>query len=297
MAAEPLSVEEKQKHSQLGVVSAVSCRNARSYDQFLIEAFGEGAKAFFDWASKDKPEKVVHNCRLINGHHFIIDDADLDFLTSEHLGLDDVQQAKVSLYLNVEDAFAIEAKALEQGATSLVKVAAQFWGANYGIFRDPHGIIWALSSGSQSPTFSPSANEIDNLVPELHVDNAAAELQWIQDVFGATLVGEPHKHDGKIMHSVLDINRGGRLYVCDVFDHSTRPSVDITLSLLVPAGEASSYADRLSANGGRITMPVGLQFWGAIYGRVIDRFGQQWAFCEPHKPHDAESPAKKSRQD
>ena len=32
------------------------------------------------------------------------------------------------------------------------------------------------------------------------------------------------------------------------------------------------------AEGGKITMPLEKQFWGATFGQLIDRFGNQWMF-------------------
>jgi PhnB protein len=39
--------------------------------------------------------------------------------------------------------------------------------------------------------------------------------------------------------------------------------------------DVQKYFDAL-ADGGRVTMPVAKQFWGAVYGSLVDRFGIGW---------------------
>jgi len=55
----------------------------------------------------------------------------------------------------------------------------------------------------------------------------------------------------------------------------------ISLSLaLTDEGQARSIFSQL-AEGGKVTMPMEKQFWGAIFGQVKDRYGINWMInCE-----------------
>jgi len=279
--AAALSLEEKKSRSQIGVVIDVVTSEGIKFDEFIVEAFGESAKNIFDYRDEKHPEKVIHMARILNGSHFFHEDANLGFLTSEHLQHTEEEKARVVLYVLVPDAKATEETALANGATSMVKVEKQFWGSEYGIIKDPQGIFWALTTITPGrPTFSLAKSEINNVVPEIQVNNAAAEIEWIEKVFGATSAGPTHKQDEKVMHSVFSLN-SGLVYICDIFpEFSTRKHPDITISLFIGEGEGAALAEKLAAGGGKITMPVARQFWGSVYGRVVDRFGQQWSVSE-----------------
>ena len=43
------------------------------------------------------------------------------------------------------------------------------------------------------------------------------------------------------------------------------------------ADDAQSWWDRAVAAGCTVTMPLDKQFWGDIYGQLIDPFGISWA--------------------
>lgn len=86
------------------------------------------------------------------------------------------------------------------------------------------------------------------------------------------------------MHGALEIDDLIRLYVSD-FVQGLAPGEfvkgnDVTLALM---GEDSDE-QRLTAifaglsDGGTVTMPLGKQVWGGIYGAVTDRFGISWQF-------------------
>lgn len=53
-----------------------------------------------------------------------------------------------------------------------------------------------------------------------------------------------------------------------------------TISLSLNCGsedEIRMYFSALSS-GGKITMPLADQFWGAIFGQLTDKFGMKWMF-------------------
>jgi PhnB protein len=57
-----------------------------------------------------------------------------------------------------------------------------------------------------------------------------------------------------------------------IIDHGN----GINLSLgMDDEAQARSVFDQL-AEGGKITMPMEKQFWGALFGQVTDQFGVRW---------------------
>jgi PhnB protein len=51
-----------------------------------------------------------------------------------------------TLHLQVDDADAWWARALEAGASVKMPLADQFWGDRYGQLRDPFGHLWSIAS-------------------------------------------------------------------------------------------------------------------------------------------------------
>ena len=52
----------------------------------------------------------------------------------------------VSIHLSVADADGAFARATAAGATPLMPVAEMFWGARYGVLKDPFGHTWSVAT-------------------------------------------------------------------------------------------------------------------------------------------------------
>ena len=52
----------------------------------------------------------------------------------------------VTIHLSVADADAAFARATAAGATPLMPVCEMFWGARYGVFKDPYGHSWSVAT-------------------------------------------------------------------------------------------------------------------------------------------------------
>jgi PhnB protein len=52
----------------------------------------------------------------------------------------------VTVHLSVADADASFARATAAGATPLMPVSEMFWGARYGVFKDPYGHSWSVAT-------------------------------------------------------------------------------------------------------------------------------------------------------
>lgn len=78
---------------------------------------------------------------------------------------------------------------------------------------------------------------------------------------------------GKIMHAKFE-GPGVLFYASDNHDaEPMRGSAHIIM--LEDRAETKQLFERLS-EGGRITTALGMQPWGAYYGKLTDRFGVQW---------------------
>src|SRR5450631_3272351 len=78
---------------------------------------------------------------------------------------------------------------------------------------------------------------------------------------------------GKIMHARFE-GPGVLFYASDNDDaEPMRGSAHILM--MRDREQTSRLFDRLK-EGGRVTTPLGMQPWGAFYGKLTDRFGVQW---------------------
>lgn len=83
----------------------------------------------------------------------------------------------------------------------------------------------------------------------------------------------------KIMHISLPISKETVLMGCDTLAPFCPPvkqgdNISITINAIQPE-EARRLFQALS-QGGKVTMPMEEQFWGALFGAFTDRFGIQW---------------------
>lgn len=98
-----------------------------------------------------------------------------------------------------------------------------------------------------------------------------------------------------VMHGVVTVN-GSQLFFSDSvggdcgapFSVGTNVTINISWTDVV----AMTNAFKNMSDGGKITMPLDHQFWGATYGSFIDKFDVPWSFnCqdpEPEKNTDTE---------
>lgn len=88
----------------------------------------------------------------------------------------------------------------------------------------------------------------------------------------------PDEAKGLIMHVTLPVG-GGVLMGSDTVEQFSPPPVTGTNFSLSLGPDSKEQADELYAklsDGGRVTMPMQDQFWGAYFGTCTDRFGIGW---------------------
>lgn len=76
----------------------------------------------------------------------------------------------VTVHLSVADADAAFARATAAGCASLMPVTEMFWGARYGVFKDPYGHAWSVAT--QVKDMSPE--EIQAAAVKACAEHAAA---------------------------------------------------------------------------------------------------------------------------
>lgn len=133
------------------------------------------------------------------------------------------------------------------------------------------------------------------LIPYLHfAGNSKEVLEFYQHALGGDVVqlgtyGEspmPSDEDykDKVMHARF-IFDGNMIMVSDVFKGQTiSTDGNIQLSVDVEDEDKLDSIFNKMSEGGRVTMPLQDQFWGARFGMLQDRFGVSWMFnCEKKK--------------
>lgn len=272
----------------------MAVHGANKYVEHLAGIFGDDVKPYWSYPDEKDKEKIFHASLILNGRTVYIEDDDAGFNVGNHANTDPNVKIAARLSVCVPDAFAVEKLAVENGAIVIIPCAKQFWGGVYGSFRDPNGVIWSLGEPSGDSWAIPDSQKWQ-LIPELAVREPDQEIEFIQKVFGGVLSGEVHRTpEGKIMHSTLVVNHGGLVFVNSQFEGEPRDG-EVSMYVTVPKGEAEPLAAKIAAADGKLIMPVALQFWGNVYGRVADAFGLQWGISEPEET--GESAAKKPRTD
>ncbi|CAM9577823.1 unnamed protein product [Sphacelaria rigidula] len=188
------------------------------------------------------------------------------------------EKAHARLHLNVEDPMSVAEKMVKAGCKTITKCEKQFWGSIYGEFEDPFGLVWSVSD-TTTPIEDVPKELQSKLMPFAMVHNATEYIKFLQDVLDATPTMEPVKQsNGKIMWAELMIN-GGKCAVSDQCCDEANWTMTITTT--VPTGQAQSVCDAFKAGGGKILDRPSPQFWGQVWGRCKDAFGQDWGVCEP----------------
>ena len=115
------------------------CRGAADAIDFYGRAFG--AIELFRLPGPDG--KLIHACvRIGDSQLFLVDEM------PEHgaLGPQALKGSPVTIHLQVQDADATFARAVQVGATVTMPLADMFWGDRYGRVTDPFGHSWSIAT-------------------------------------------------------------------------------------------------------------------------------------------------------
>lgn len=126
----------------------------------------------------------------------------------------------------------------------------------------------------------PVPDDYPRVCAYLHIDGAAAAIEFYKDVFGATeriRMGGP---DGKVGHAELAIGDSVVMLADEypdrgVFGPRSVGGTPVTLSIFVDDVDATvAWAVE---RGATITRPVQDQFYGDRVGHIEDPFGHAWS--------------------
>ena len=115
------------------------CRGAAAAIEFYGRAFG--AIELFRLPGPDG--RLIHACvRIGDSQLFLVDEM------PEHgaLGPQALKGSPVTIHLQVQDADAVFARAVQAGATVGMPLADMFWGDRYGRVTDPFGHSWSIAT-------------------------------------------------------------------------------------------------------------------------------------------------------
>ena len=127
-----------------GITPFLAIRDGRAEEalRFYEKAF---AAEIVERNTTPDGKRLMQASARINGAWIMLSD---DF--PEH-GFTAEPPASVTLHLQVDDADAWWARALEAGAAVAMPIADQFWGDRYGRMTDPFGHSWAVASTIRTP--------------------------------------------------------------------------------------------------------------------------------------------------
>ncbi|WP_205326480.1 VOC family protein [Glycomyces sp. YM15] len=124
-----------------------------------------------------------------------------------------------------------------------------------------------------------------NLYPYLFFDgNAREAMRFYREALGGELTVMTYGETGvtgpeadQVMHATLASEAGYTIMASDTGPgQEYRPGRNVALCLGGDDGERlRGYWQRLAA-GATVTVPLEQQFWGDVYGSLVDRFGVSW---------------------
>jgi uncharacterized glyoxalase superfamily protein PhnB len=175
-----------------------------------------------------------------------------------------------ALHLYVPDAEETYRRALAAGAISLFDPADRPYGDREAGIRDPSGNVWYIATHE----LRPGAHVPDGLAtvtPYLHVNGAAAFLDYVVEGLGGEVLFTHPGPDGRVMHAKFRL--GDAVLECS--DASEQwPAMPASLHYYVPDADVA-YERALQAGGAPIYAPV-THPYGERSGGVLDPFGNKW---------------------
>eukprot|EP01090_Pellita_catalonica_P001002 TRINITY_DN1072_c0_g1_i1.p1 TRINITY_DN1072_c0_g1~~TRINITY_DN1072_c0_g1_i1.p1 ORF type:complete len:175 (+),score=41.52 TRINITY_DN1072_c0_g1_i1:52-576(+) len=124
-----------------GALINIISKDATKHIDWLVKVFD--AKVTMKFPYKEDPAKIIHAALDFNGGELYIGD---NILAKGAVVEPPSNPSGYALFhLNVDNSDAVWKKALDAGATVHLEISDTFWGAHYGVFKDPFGCFWAVS--------------------------------------------------------------------------------------------------------------------------------------------------------
>jgi PhnB protein len=96
--------------------------------------------------------------------------------------------------------------------------------------------------------------------------------------FGQAKMAKDPKDENRVMHAVLKTD-GFVLMASDTMpgkEAEVGNNVHLSLNGTAEEKERMTAAFEKLSEGGKVVMPLGEQFWGDIFGMLVDKFGIHW---------------------
>ena len=129
----------------IGVTPYLVLSDAAAAIAFYQRAFGAQEQHRFH---AEGTTKILHARLEIFGSLVLLSDDFPEYAGGRSRTPEALGGCPITLHLQVEDADAIWAEALANGAEVVMPLREQFWGDYYGQVRDPFGYTWSLSHGA-----------------------------------------------------------------------------------------------------------------------------------------------------
>lgn len=128
----------------VSLVPELTVRDSRAAIAFYQKAFGATPGEVH---TTPDGKKVMHASVQLNGAWVMLADDFPEHNGGKSRSAQALGGSPVTLHLNVSaDIDGVWKRAVDAGATVLLPLADQFWGARYGILQDPFGQRWSMSS-------------------------------------------------------------------------------------------------------------------------------------------------------
>jgi PhnB protein len=176
-----------------------------------------------------------------------------------------------TLHVYTQDCDATYAQALKAGATSISEPNEQPYGERLATVKDASGNIWRISFPTYLKQKPYDPDSVQSVQVYLHVDGAAALINFMERAYGATELGRATSPEGLIWHSTIKIGNS-QLEISDAMGpYQFMPS---TFYLYVEDSDAW-YRRALDAGASAVKAPVD-QPYGDHVGAVKDPAGNLW---------------------
>ncbi len=121
-----------------------------------------------------------------------------------------------------------------------------------------------------------------SITPSITCKNAAKAIDFYKEVFHAKEISRMTMPGNMIGHADLMIG-DSHLMLNDEFPGmaaAPNPNALSSVNLFVYSENVDQLFDRAVKAGCKVSMPLGDQFWGDRYGKLIDPFGHQWGLAQ-----------------
>ncbi len=136
-----------------------------------------------------------------------------------------------------------------------------------------------------------------HLVPYLHFNGEAEEvLNYYKDAFDGEIVSINRYGDSpmqvnedwknKIIHARVKFGDNIIMISDSHNGQLANKEGNIQLSVEVDDEKMMEQAFNKLAEGGKVTLPLAKQFWGATFGMLQDKFGVNWMFNHEEKKNE-----------